>query len=1009
MGLILLAAPVGALIPDKIEILDPSPDDWVTAGSGEPVTITARVLSNTPNSNTPVGGVAVEFTLDGGLGSISSAQAVTDNNTGYATTVFTPGTTSGDVTITATVALDAPLEDSVDLHIDHAVPYKIANLWYEPEVIAGETTEIVVRMVDRYGNVIDCRNIAESVKFMVGSPEGGEDAIFDDPEVDVDSAGDATATLRVGTMAGENLVWIQPPKTVKGEYISIAGVAGPVVKITQVVDPSSASVPADGDKVVSFTYTLFDEYANPAAGQELLVSALVKRVGRPEELQTVSLHSNSHGQVMITYGPEDSVGIATITATVSADENVHVSKDVVFTSTAPVDMLLSASPQSMPSRDVKENSVSQLRAKVMDESGNPVEGETVTFETIPESIVVGDYVATGNPYLGIEGQMNGVTAETNEDGYAIVKFHPGAFTTDRDAEGWSATATGTAIVQAKWVNDAGDRSATQDITLTWKNYPYLSVETAVSPETVAVDEAVDVTIRLRGDGWALQPDPIDVVLVIDRSGSMLRDKPDRMHSVREAAKAFVNEFSENHDRAGVVSFGRKGTISTPGEKSGLTNYKNNDYACPKTYDNYATLDAGLTYNLQTVKDALDGIVPDHGTPLRQGLKVAIDHLDTNAYDGSVRAVVLLSDGDYNWYGDPLARGSSSTASPDDYGDLTQGYYKFSDLMDAEQNLSFYAKSKGVTIYSIGYANSISTNGKSTLKKLAESTGGLYYDGDAANIGAVYTAIAGELKTEAGVDTELDVVFRDVEVNGAPVGSEIDVFDYVYEDEISTIIKSWIDDDDVGHYVIGPHTIDQTEDWEGDHSLNFNIGTIRLGQTWETTFRLKVLEEGNINVFGPGSTITFNNAITFNNGADTLELPDTFITAVPDLNNLGITSCSLKVELGDPIPPEEQGAFYDTIPLTWTVTYDGTRDIDEALAYSDDNGRSWTVFWTKTIDRSAEPGETLTGETQMDVSSLPAGEYLIRLVASALDAPDAVDTTSTAIRIGNASRDYIMIG
>ena len=162
-------------------------------------------------------------------------------------------------------------------------------------------------------------------------------------------------------------------------------------------------------------------------------------------------------------------------------------------------------------------------------------------------------------------------------------------------------------------------------------------------------------------------------------------------------------------------------------------------------------------------------------------------------------------------------------------------------------------------------------------------------------------------------------------------------------------------------------------------------------------------DGNINIFGPGAVILFND------GADSLELPDTFITVIPDLNNTGVTSRWLAVNLTDPIPPPGRDAFYDTIPLTWTVTYNGTRDIDEALAYSDDNGRSWTVFWTKTVNRTAEQGEILAGETLMDVGSLPAGNYLIRAIASALDAPEAVDTTDASISIGNASGTYIRIG
>ncbi len=150
-------------------------------------------------------------------------------------------------------------------------------------------------------------------------------------------------------------------------------------------------------------------------------------------------------------------------------------------------------------------------------------------------------------------------------------------------------------------------------------------------------------------------------------------------------------------------------------------------------------------------------------------------------------------------------------------------------------------------------------------------------------------------------------------------------------------------------------------------------------------------------------------ITFNNGTDALELPDTFITAIPDLNNTGITNRWLTVALDDPEPPEEQGVFTDIVPLTWTLTYNGTYDIDAALAYSNDNGRSWTVFWTKEVDRTAEPGENLAGETLMDVRNLPPGDYLIRMVASTLDAPEAMDVVDAPIIIGNASRHYIQIG
>ncbi len=61
----------------------------------------------------------------------------------------------------------------------------------------------------------------------------------------------------------------------------------------------------------------------------------------------------------------------------------------------------------------------------------------------------------------------------------------------------------------------------QTLQLSWMNYPYLSIETEVTPQTVKVGETVEVTVRVKGDGWALMPTPIDAMLCTDRSGSML--------------------------------------------------------------------------------------------------------------------------------------------------------------------------------------------------------------------------------------------------------------------------------------------------------------------------------------------------------------------------------------------------------------------------------------------------------------------------------------------------------
>ncbi len=277
------------------------------------------------------------------------------------------------------------------------------------------------------------------------------------------------------------------------------------------------------------------------------------------------------------------------------------SQVVEFVHTAPADMLLSANPpQSMPSLDVPGSGPATLRAKVVDVKGNPVAGENVTFAV--RNIDAGEFVQVTAPYLSAS------SARTDDDGYAAVRFYPpGTFTTDRTDPRWSAAARGGCNVVATW-NDT-----TRTIPpLAWENYPpFLSVEAEVSPGTVAVNDTVDVTIRLKGDGWALRPDPIDVVICTDRSGEHALRRPPRPDALgSRGGKAFVDQFSENHDRAAAASFGCKGSISRPGANSGIGTHEiDNDYTYPKTYDDYATLDLGLTRDLPAVKGALDGIVP----------------------------------------------------------------------------------------------------------------------------------------------------------------------------------------------------------------------------------------------------------------------------------------------------------------------------------------------------------------------------------------------------------------
>ena len=172
-------------------------------------------------------------------------------------------------------------------------------------------------------------------------------------------------------------------------------------------------------------------------------------------------------------------------------------------------MLLTASPQTMPSLECQVLGHPSIMAKVMDTKGNPVAGELVDSPSSPTN--KGSFNQTTAPSIENDTTTTSVpgtvlTGITDPDGIAEITFIPGAFTTNRSNPLYSYNAQGNTTVEAVW------GTVDQTIQIQYMNYPFLSVSTFVSPQTLTVNQTVNVSILLQGDGWALQPQPIDVVL-----------------------------------------------------------------------------------------------------------------------------------------------------------------------------------------------------------------------------------------------------------------------------------------------------------------------------------------------------------------------------------------------------------------------------------------------------------------------------------------------------------------
>ena len=176
--------------------------------------------------------------------------------------------------------------------------------------------------------------------------------------------------------------------------------------------------------------------------------------------------------------------------------------------------------------------------------------------------------------------------------------------------------------------------------------------------------------------------PIDIVFSIDATSSMSSNDPQMLR--RTAAKGFVEKLGDN-DRGAVVTFAAS-----------------------------ATLRQGLTSDKTALNNAINLVNNSGGsTSNYRGLETALAQFNANSRDAR-RYIIILTDG------------------IDNTGPRTQADFEF---------LINQAKSKDVTIFTIGLGNNVPT---AMLRLIAESTGGQYYNArSASDLANIYDKIAVE--------------------------------------------------------------------------------------------------------------------------------------------------------------------------------------------------------------------------------------------------------------------------
>jgi len=990
--LVLLISSAAAIDLSSSTIISSNPG-WLIANDGnDQSTITVYALA-AGSPATPVTGANVIFSLSpasqnlGTLSPVSPAFVQTGAD-GKATAVFTTSKKSGTATVIANISFNdgttTPVKVSTIQRIDHDTPQG-ATFENPYELPVGSITGVSVTLVDRWGNRIDNKNIAETIRLTM-TDDGGAGLqnglnYVTQKTYSTDAEGNVSAVIRISTAVRSNYIQMDPIGNIvipPGLYIQGVAESEPYY-IAQTQASPGSSLPADGlpANAVEIYYTVTDKYDNPITGASLYCSST--------DGMSVTAPTNTWGRLRISFGPKETIGVYTLKAVplgntsavctgINAGTVGYCSQDIEYYNTEPVDLTFTGNPQSMTSLDVNSATLSVLQARVIDIKGNPVIGENVTFSLATPTYPGGPYNVTSSPSLS-----NLLPVPVVADGYSTVYFYPGKFAV-YGVTGYNATATGQVVATATWTNKAGTITKTRDVTLVWKNYPYISTSSLGDCGNSQVGDKINIKIQLKGDGAALGVKPINALLVMDVSGSMgmnpKMDGPDgskfKIWYSNQSGYTFVTKMNPNTDQIGLV-----------------------------TYTTNAALPVPLSTNFANVKNGLKGMTAQSTTNQRMGTYTALKEMISHNADPTktVQAIIVMTDGVYNQDGDPLARGTgnrihTSEGSWSDYRD----WYVIPALgtaTDRRQNLSEYALQNKIRIYTVTFGTDIGSTSDlyKSMTAIAKTTGGEHYHADDGyQLKDVYTTIAGQLQETAGGETKVDLDFGIVKINDNP-GLITEYMDYEYLPGYSTYINKFNITKYGVYYPLFSETRNDTQAWL-NNSMVFDVGTIKLNETWSATFRLNLTQAGKIDLFGPGSSaISFTDAAT--GVTQTGFIPAMQCRVRASIVNTGFGSKTLLVDhlsFVEGVSPDP-----NVWTIKWNTTYDGDKTVQEAILYRVKGDTQWKTVPSGLVFISTKVFEETNQHTlsTSDTMLWPPGKcFDIQIVAGAEDANAAMTNPIT---------------
>ncbi|MUG88559.1 VWA domain-containing protein [Paenibacillus timonensis] len=341
---------------------------------------------------------------------------------------------------------------------------------------------------------------------------------------------------------------------------------------------------------------------------------------------------------------------------------------------------------------------------------------------------------------------------------------------------------------------------------------YVNVTRTVNPTSIVTGGDAEVTLNIQGTPPVNVVKPNDVILIIDKSGSMTTEN--KMASAREAAKGFIDLMNLNVHRVGIVDFSSETNV-------GLF---------------------PLGTDAAAAKDYISKINANGGTGTGAAIDKAMVELQ-NVRDEAQPVIVILTDGD----------ATEPSNNPYQYA-----------LQKANE-----AKEQGIVFYTIALLNSTDDPETSKpnllLKEMATTSSHHHFVLGSQGLSDIYAAIVKEIGVASAYDlTVTDTVAPQFEIVPGSYENNIPKPD-VNGNTLTWSFKELKDKNLIFTYKIRP--VDKTI------TGNFNVAAAGAQITYKDyagAIRTKSIPNANLQVKLPAPVVTsVNPAFGHPNGGNTV--------------------------------------------------------------------------------------------------------------------------------------------